>query len=167
MDLWGAEVWWTHRESRQNDMSGLGPACWWGILTGPRRSISSCLIWDTRASLATRALCRRSLNSISSPCISATWKSKQDVVSLRSVPAHAEFLLLAVSLLPETMALCTQKWHATFLELGEAGSLWSEDDSVGPFQTLTTTCSRTVLFGSLSCLLRKFLLGLKMHIAQW
>lgn len=41
-------------------------------LTGPRRSMSSCLIWDTRASLATRARCRRSLNSISSPCISAT-----------------------------------------------------------------------------------------------
>lgn len=47
-----------------------------GALTGPRRSMSSCLIWDTRASLATRALCRRSLNSISSPCISATWNTQ-------------------------------------------------------------------------------------------
>lgn len=46
------------------------------VLTGPRRSMSSCLIWDTRASLATRALCRRSLNSISSPCISATWNTQ-------------------------------------------------------------------------------------------
>ena len=43
-----------------------------GALTGPRKSMSSCRIWETRASLATRARCRRSLNSISSPCISAT-----------------------------------------------------------------------------------------------
>ena len=43
-----------------------------GALTGPRRSMSSCRIWETRASFATRARCRRSLNSISSPCISAT-----------------------------------------------------------------------------------------------
>lgn len=47
-----------------------------GRLTGPRRSMSSRLICDTRASLATRARCRRSLNSISSPCISATWNTQ-------------------------------------------------------------------------------------------
>lgn len=52
-------------------------------LTGPRRSMSSCLIWDTRASLATRARCRRSLNSISSPCISATWNTRDQTVRLR------------------------------------------------------------------------------------
>lgn len=40
--------------------------------------------------------------------------------------------------------------HQQWPELGESGSLWSEDDSVGPFQTLTTLVPKVVLFGSLS-----------------
>lgn len=44
------------------------------VLTGPRKSMSSCLICPIRLSLAIRERYSLSLNSINSPCISATWK---------------------------------------------------------------------------------------------
>lgn len=82
----------------QNDKT-----CWKGVLTGPRRSMSSCLIWDTRASLATRALCKRSLNSISSPCISATCNTQTHTMRLRGRPDP-------ITCHPTSSGLCS---HAT------------------------------------------------------
>lgn len=56
------------------------------VLTGPRKSMSSCLICPIRLSLAIRERYSLSLNSISSPCISATWEktSTDDKLALKS-----------------------------------------------------------------------------------
>lgn len=63
---------WREKRQRQNVCVCICVRACVQSLTGPLRSMSSCLIWTIRWSLAMRERYRRSLNSISSPCISAT-----------------------------------------------------------------------------------------------
>lgn len=84
----------------------------------------------------------------------------QTLVELNQLPVHLGDLQRQAGgygqsgaalpvLKPGTTALCTQQWHAAFLELGGSGRLWSQDDNVGPFH-LSHTCTKFALFGSLS-----------------